>query len=77
MLFLTLSNIDMWFLEQELTWKFYIIDEALPITKQVKFISKIDFAKAALNAKSEMFVIYVTVLQASLSDITIHPFEAA
>lgn len=33
MLFLALSNVDVLFLERELTWKSYISAEALPITK--------------------------------------------
>ncbi len=43
--FLALSNVDFQFYTEELTWRFYIIVEALPTTSWVKFINKIEFAK--------------------------------
>lgn len=33
--------------------------KALPITKQIEFINKKKFVKAALDKKSEIFVIYI------------------
>ena len=58
-LFLTLSNVDVQFIEKELTWRFYTIAKALPTTKRVKLINKKEFAKVALDEKSETFVVYV------------------
>ena len=57
--FLTLSNADVQFVEKELIWRSYTTAEALPTTKRVELINKKEFAKAALDEKSETFVIYV------------------
>ena len=57
--FLTLSNADVQFVEKELTWRSYTTAEALPTTKQVELINKKEFAKAALDEKSETFVAHV------------------
>ena len=62
MLFLTLSNTDVQFIEMELTWRFYTTAKALPTTKRVELINKKEFAKAALDKKSETFVIHVVFL---------------
>ena len=60
--FLILSNADVQFVEKELTWRSYTTAEALPTTKRVEFIDKKEFAKAALDEKSETFVVYVASL---------------
>ena len=57
--FLTLSNVDIQFVEKELTWRSYTTAEALSTTKRVELINKKEFAKAALDDKSETFVVYV------------------
>ena len=59
MLFLTLCNADVQFVEKELTWRSYTTAEALPTTKQVELINKKKFAKAALDEDFEIFVIHV------------------
>lgn len=67
-LFLSLSNTDVEFAELEkLTWRLYIIAEALPITSQVKLIDKKKFAKVTLDENSETFIIH----KAALETITI------
>ena len=38
MLFLKLSNADLWFGKRTLMWKFYTTNKALPITKQFKIV---------------------------------------
>ena len=73
MLFLTFNNADVSFLEQELTWKSYIIDKALPTPKQVELIEKKEFTKAALDEESETFVMHVAALEAPLAGMPIHP----
>ena len=64
MLFLSLNNANVKFAELEkLTWKTYIVTEALPTTSQVKLIGKKKFAKIALNKNSETFVVYISALE--------------
>ena len=60
--FLTLSNADVQFVEKELTWKTYTTTKALPTTKRIELIDKKEFANAALNQKSETFVIHIAFL---------------
>ena len=60
--FLTFNNADVQFVEKELTWTSYTTTEALPTTKQIELINKKEFAKAALDEKSETFVIHVASL---------------
>ena len=57
--FLTFSNVNIQFVEKELTWRSYITAEALLTTKWVELINKKKFAKAALDENSETFLIYV------------------
>ena len=77
MSFSTLSNIDVSFLERELTWNSYSVDEALPTTKRAELIDKKEFAKAALNTESETFGIHVVAPEAPLAGMPIHPSQAA
>ena len=60
MLFLILNNVDIQFVEKELTWRSYTTTEALPTTKRIELINKKEFVKMALDENSETFVIYVT-----------------
>ena len=62
MSFLIFSNADVQFVEKELIWRSYITVEALSTTKRVELINKNEFAKAALDEKSETFVIHVASL---------------
>ena len=75
--FLILSNADIQFAEKELTWRSYTAAEALPTTKRVELIDKKEFAKAALDEKSETFVVHVAALEAPLAEMAIHPSQAA
>ena len=72
--FLTLSNADVQFVEMEIIWRSYITAEALPTTKWVELINKKEFAKAALDEKSETFVVHVASLNLTPG---IHPDRAA
>lgn len=75
MLFLSLSNSDVEFAKSEkLTWESYDNGKALPITSQIKLIGKKEFAKAALNQNSKIFVLYVTTLELSTT-MLIHPLS--
>ena len=69
MLFLTLSNANVQFVEKELIWRSYIAAKALPTTKRVELINKKEFAKAALDENSETFVVHVASLISTLLDV--------
>ena len=74
MSFLTLSNVDIQFVEKELTWRSDTTAEALSTTKWVELINKKEFAKMALDEKSETFVIHVASLNLTPG---IHPDRVA
>ena len=59
MLFLTLSNANVQFVEKELTWRSYTTAKTLPTIKRVELIDKKKFAKAVLDKNSKTFVIHV------------------
>ena len=59
MLFLIFRNANVQFVEKELTWRSYTTAKALTTTKRVELINKKEFAKVALDEKSETFVVYV------------------
>ena len=71
MLFLTLSKVNVQFVEKELIWRSYTIAEAPPTTKRVELINKKEFAKAVLNENSETFVVHVVSLSSTPLDV--HP----
>ena len=60
-LFLKISNADLAFGKETLTWKLYTTNKALPTTKQVQLVNSKKFVIAALNVNSEIFVIHVTI----------------
>ena len=72
--FLTLSNADVQFVEEELTWRSYTTAEALSTTKRVELINKKEFVKARLDEKSKTFVAHVASLNLAPG---IHPDRAA
>ena len=61
MSFLKISNVDMLFGKETLTWKFYTTNEALLTTKQVQIVDLKELIIAAFNADSETFVVHVTI----------------
>ena len=60
--FLTLSSVDVDFLDQKLRWRIYTIEEALPTTKRIELVGKKEFAAAVLNPEHETFVVHVASL---------------
>lgn len=48
-----------------LEWRSYTTVEALPITKKVELIDKMEFAVIALNENVETFVVYIATLSAA------------
>ena len=77
MLFLTLSNINIQFFEEKLTWKSYTTVKALLITKQVELINKKGFVKMVLDKNSETFLMYVAALEALLAGMWIYSDKEA
>ena len=51
----------MLFGKRTLTWKFYIINEAIPTTKQVQIIDLKEFFIAALDADNKTFVMHMAI----------------
>ena len=60
--FLTLSKVDIWFVDWKLVWRTYMAAEALPTTRRVKIIDKKKFAVAVLNADNKTFMLHVAAL---------------
>ena len=67
MSFLTLSIADIDFSGGELWWRTYTTKEALPTTRRVELVGKKEFATAALDPKSETFVIYIASVSSNTS----------
>ena len=59
MLFLTLSNVNVDFLGQELRWKTYTTKKALLIIRHVKLVGKIEFAIVALDSEYETYIVHI------------------
>lgn len=62
--FFTLSNANIWFAEEKLTWKTSIIANALSTIKKVQIIDHKKFAKAVLNPNKAAFVLHVATVTA-------------
>ena len=69
--FLNLSNTDIKFVIEKLTWRSYITVETLLITRQIEPIAKHQFAREALDQNFIIFIIYISALGAS--EPAIHP----
>lgn len=64
------------FIKRKFILRFYTTTKALPNIKQVKFLNKKKFTKAALNKNFKSFVIYIIALEIlPASTITIHLLE--
>ena len=59
--FLKLSNANVSFGEETLTWKSYTTNKALPTTERVQLVDPKEFVIAALDADSETFVVHVAI----------------
>ena len=68
--FLTLSNVDTWFAEEDLIWKIYMAIDVLLTTKKVQIINRKKFVKVALDPNKEVFVVYVAIITLEMA---IHP----
>ena len=59
--FLKISNANIAFDKETLTWRSYTTSEALPTTERVQLVNPKEFVIAALNADSKTFVMHVAV----------------
>ena len=59
MLFLTLSNADVDFLDRDLRWRTYTTEETFLNNRSVKLVGKKEFAAVLLNPEHETFVVYI------------------
>ena len=60
-LFLKISNANIFFSKKILMWKTYTTNEALLITEQVLIIILKEFVIAELDIDSKIFVVYVAI----------------
>lgn len=65
-LFLTLRNINILFIERELTWWSYSSAKALSIIKWVQIIDHKKFATAALDLVEKVFMVHIAYLEANI-----------
>lgn len=63
MLFLTFSNTDIRFVEEELVWRNYMTIKTLPTTTRVQLIGKREFAAVTLDKNAKIFVVHITFLE--------------
>ena len=63
--FLTLSNANVDFLGQDLRWRTYTTEKALPTTRCVELMGKKEFAVAILDPEYETYVVYIASLSSA------------
>ena len=77
MLFVTLSGGKVDFLDRELRWRTYTIEETLLTTRCVELVDKKEFAAAALNPEHETYVVHFRSVSSdalpSSSPLKVHP----
>ena len=56
-----ISNADVAFGEETLTWKSYTTNKALPTTEQVQLVNPKKFVIAAFDVDNKTFVVYVAI----------------
>lgn len=62
MFFLTLSNVDVQFVEKKIIWRGYTITKALSTINKVELIDKKKFAATALDKNAKTFVVHIVTL---------------
>ena len=68
--FLALRNADILFPTKSFIWRSYSVFELLSTARWVKLIDKHKFSRAALDEKSETFIIHVAAMK--VLDLVIH-----
>ena len=59
--FFKISNADVSFGEETLTWKTYTINKALPTTEQVQIVDLKEFVIAALDVDNKTFIVHMAI----------------
>ena len=75
MLFLKISNANVAFDKETLTWKSYTTNKALPTNKRVQLVDPKQFVIAALDMDSKTFVVYVVIRE--YEEMAIDPVKKA
>lgn len=70
--FLPFTNSNWEFDTKKLTWRSYIVAEALLTAKKVELINKYEFVKSELTKNSNTFIVYVATLEAPQSAMLMH-----
>ncbi len=74
--FLTMSNDDVDFQAQNLQYKTYTTQDALPSTRQVELIRKKEFATTAFDPEYQAFVVHIATISIDSVD-KVHPSRRA
>lgn len=72
--FLILRNTNIQFIEEKLTWVFYITQEVLSTNKSIELIHKKEFIKVVLDKDVKFFMVYKASF---VSKISIHLAQKA
>lgn len=72
--FITLNNVNIGFLDKELTQRTYSVAKAVFTTKKIQIIDWKEFAQVMLDFDKKTFVIYIATIT---SEITIYPEHKA
>ena len=77
--FLTLRDADVDFSGQDLWWKTYSTEEALPTTKRIELVGKKEFPAVAPDPEHETYVIHIASLNSILlvAFLNVHLFRRA
>ena len=75
--FLTLSGADVDFFDQELRWRTYTTQEAVPTTTRIELMGKKEFAAVARDLEHDTYVVHVgsasSIASPNSSPLDIHP----
>lgn len=76
MYFFSFFDVNIRFVEREITWKRYITAKTLSITQKVKLIGKKKFVTAALDADSEISIVHVAALNIKSINMAVYLSQA-
>ena len=68
-LFLTLNNANVDFLDRELWWRTYTTKKALLTTRRVELVRKKEFAATAFDSEYKTFIVHIAFLSSTLLNV--------
>ena len=74
--FRVFSNANFQFNFEKFTWRSFTAAKVLPTTSRVKLIDKREFAKAAQDENSEIFIVHIAALKVPIV-MLIHPLKTS